>query len=452
MKSIIIDVLTYSQKTAILEDNVLTELIIENKTENKTVSNIYRGVVKKVMPGIEAAFVDIGFEKYGYLPLYKNKDVKSGQDILVQINKEEVGTKGAKLTTEISFAGRYLVYIPSNDRITISNKMTDEKERFRLKNIVRKIVGDENHGIIIRTEATGATYEELKNDLEVLIEKYNEVLKEYKLGMGPKLLYNELDKSMKYIKDNINSTFDKIIVNNEQKYEEIKKLLRSIDKDLVSKLKLENGDDVFDLYGVENQINKALNKKVWLKSGGYLIIERTEALTVVDVNTGKFTGSIELDETVYKTNLEACIEIARQLKLRDIGGIIIIDFIDMEKEEYKKDIIEKLSTELQKEKRKTQVFGMTRLGLVEMVRKRDKEPIDEYYKNSIIYIVDNIEKELIKQKKHTSAKSMEVELSSDVYEIIKKKNTYNLEELGKRYDIKLSIKLNTTLIDKSYKL
>lgn len=452
MKSIVIDTLTYSQKTAILEDNVLTELLIEDKAENKTVSNIYRGVVKKVMPGIEAAFVDIGSEKYGYLPLYKNKDIKSGQDILVQINKEEVGTKGAKLTTEISFAGRYIVYIPSNDRITISNKMTDEEERFRLKKIVRKIVGDNDYGIIIRTEAVGATYEELKNDLDNLLVKHNKLLKEYKLGMGPKLLYKVLDKSMKYINDNVNDTFDKIIVNNAQKYEEIKILLKSIDKDLVSKLKLEDGEDVFDLYNVENQIKKALNKKIWLKSGGYLVLERTEALTVVDVNTGKFTGSIELDETVYKTNIEACSEIARQLRLRDIGGIIIIDFIDMEKEEYKKDIIDKLNTELQREKRKTQVFGMTRLGLVEMVRKRDKEPIDEYYNNSILHIIDNIEKELIRLNKHTSSKSMEVELSSDIYNFIKSQNIYNLDELGKRYNIKLSIKLNTTLIDKSYKL
>jgi ribonuclease G len=452
MKSIVIDTLTYSQKTAILEDNVLTELLIEDKGENKTVSNIYRGVVKKVMPGIEAAFIDIGSEKYGYLPLYKNKDIKSGQDILVQINKEEVGTKGAKLTTEISFAGRYIVYIPSNDRITISNKMTNEEERFRLKKIVRKIVGDNDYGIIIRTEAVGATYEELKNDLDNLLDKHNKLLKEYKLGMGPKLLYKVLDKSMKYINDNVNDTFDKIIVNNAQKYEEIKNLLKSIDKELVSKLKLEDGEDVFDLYNVENQIKKALNKKIWLKSGGYLVLERTEALTVVDVNTGKFTGSIELDETVYKTNIEACSEIARQLRLRDIGGIIIIDFIDMEKEEYKKDIIDKLSTELQKEKRKTQVFGMTRLGLVEMVRKRDKEPIDEYYNNSVLHIIDNIEKELIRLNKHTSSKSMEVELSSDIYNFIKSQNTYNLDELGKKYNIKLSIKLNPTLIDKSYKL
>lgn len=441
MKSIVIDVLTYSQKTAILEDNILTELLIENKIENKTVSNIYRGVVKKVMPGIEAAFVDIGFEKLGYLPLY-NKDIKSGQDILVQIKKEEVGTKGAKLTTEISLAGRYIVYIPSNDRITISNKLTDEEERFRLKKIVRKIVGDKNYGIIIRTEAVGATYEEIQSDLDMLISKYDNITKEYKLGMGPKLLYKELDKSMKYINDNINNDFDKIVVNNSQKHEEIKTLLKHIDKNLVSKVKLEENEDVFDLHKVEAQIKKALNKKIWLKSGGYLVIERTEALTVVDVNTGKFTGSIQLDETVYKTNLEACIEIPRQLRLRDIGGIVIIDFIDMEKEEYKNNIIENLNKELKKEKRKTQVFGMTRLGLVEMVRKRDKEPIDEYYNNSTLYIVDNIEKEIIRTIKHTSNKSIEFKLNEDIYNEIKNQNIYNLDELSNKYNINIDIKIN----------
>ena len=342
MKKIIVECLVSSIKTAILEDDKLTEILIEDNKNTKKVSNIYRGVVKKVIPGIQACFVDIGFEKLAYLQLDKENNIKCGQDILVQVNKEEVGTKGAKLNTEISLAGRYLVYIPSNDRITISNKIVDEKERFRLKKIV-KSVSDGSTGFIIRTEAVDGSKEELEADIKELKNKYEEILKEYKLGIGPKLLYKELDFSSKYIKDNTNDEVDKIVTNDLNKYNELKNILKLIDKDYIDKLVLEENKDIFDLYRVEGQIEKALNKKVWLKSGGYLIIDKTEALTVIDVNTGKFTGNLKLEETVYKTNIEAAKEVCRQIKLRDIGGIIIIDFIDMHKAKYKQEIINTLN-------------------------------------------------------------------------------------------------------------
>ncbi|MBO5130643.1 MAG: Rne/Rng family ribonuclease, partial [Romboutsia sp.] len=378
MKSIIIESLISSQKTAVLEEDKLVELFIEDNTLDNKVSNIYRGIVKKVLPGIDACFVDIGFEKMAYLQLKKDSSIKAGQEILVQVNKEEIGTKGAKLNLEISIAGRYLVYIPSNDRVTISNKITEEKERFRLKKIAKSI-NTENLGLIIRTEAAGCSKEELEKDIKELKQQYENILKEYKLGMGPKLLYKSLDISSKYVKDNVNDSVDKIITNDIKKYEELKNILKYINTDYINKLVLEENKDVFDLYKVNNQIQKALNKKVWLKSGGYLIIEKTEALTVIDVNTGKFTGSLKLDETVYKTNLEAASEIARQLKLRDIGGIIIVDFIDMHKQKNKDELIKILKQELQKDKRKSEVLGMTRLGLVEIARRREKESIDKHY-------------------------------------------------------------------------
>ena len=334
MKKIIVEYLVSSQKTAILEDDKLIELLIEDNKNSKKVSNIYRGVVKKVILGIQACFVDIGFEKLAYLQLDKDSNIKAGQDILVQVNKEEVGTKGAKLNTEISLAGRYLVYIPTNDRITISNKILDEKERFRLKKIANS-VSKGAKGLIIRTEAVGCTKEELEADINELKERYEEIIKEYKLGIGPKLLYKELDFSSKYIKDNVNEDIEKIVTNDKCKYDELKNILKSIKKEYVEKLELEENKDIFDLYRVENQIEKALSKKVWLKSGGYLIIDKTEALTVIDVNTGRFTGNLKLEETVYQTNIEAAIEVCRQLKLRDIGGIVIVDFIDMHKAKYK---------------------------------------------------------------------------------------------------------------------
>lgn len=450
MKKIVIESLISSQKTAILEDDRLTEIFIEDNKKNKTVSNIYRGIVKKVLPGIEACFIDVGLEKLAYLQLKKDTNIKAGQEILVQINKEEIGSKGAKLNLEISLAGRYLVYIPSNDRITMSNKIRDEKERFRLKKIAKSISKD-NSGLIIRTEAVGCSKEDLENDINELHVKYENILKEYKLGMGPKLLYKELDFSSKYIKDNINEDIELIVVNNKDKYDELKDILKNIKKEYIEKLKLEENKDIFDLYKVDSQIEKALNKKVWLKSGGYLIIEKTEALTVIDVNTGKFTGNLKLEDTVYQTNIEAAIEIARQLKLRDIGGIIIIDFIDMHKDKHKKELLKILDDEMSKDKRKYEVLGITRLGLVEVARRREKDSLAKYYleecnecKNtgfikSINSVIDNIEKEIIRIKEHTTYKNITIKTSSYIYKEIKKNFEDIIEKISIKYNVLIKI-------------
>lgn len=456
MKKIIVECLISSQKTAILEDDKLIELLIEDNKNSKKVSNIYRGIVKKVIPGIQACFVDVGFEKLAYLQLDKDSNIKAGQDILVQVNKEEVGTKGAKLNTEISLAGRYLVYIPTNDRITLSNKILDEKERFRLKKIAKSVSND-SEGLIIRTEAVGCTKEELEQDIKALKEKYEEILKEYRLGIGPKLLYKELDFSSKYIKENVNDETEKIITNDIAKYEELKKILESIKIEYKDKLILEENKDIFDLYRVENQIDKALNKKVWLKSGGYLIIDKTEALTVIDVNTGKFTGNLKLEETVYKTNIEAAIEVCRQLKLRDIGGIVIIDFIDMHKATYKKEVINILNEELKKDKRKTEVLGMTRLGLVELTRRRERDSIDKYYLSdcetcegnskvkSINSVLDDIEKEIIRISTHTSYNDIIIELDEDNFKLIKMKFMDIIEKICEKYEVKISLNANNKI-------
>ena len=422
MKQIIVQSLISSTQTAVMQDNKLIELLIEDNIHKKTKSNIYRGIVKNIKPGIEAAFVDIGFEKMAYLPIKSSDDIKNGMEVLVQINKEAVGTKAPRLTQEISISGRYLVLIPSNDRITISNKISEEKERFRLKKLVKSLNKD-NLGIIIRTEAVGCDIDKLKEDFEMLINRYKNISKEFKLGMGPKLLYKELDLDTKYIKDNINDEIDNIIFNDKDKYTEIKTLLSNIDKSYVDKLILEQNKDIFDLYKVSKEIERALSKKVWLKSGGYLIIEKTEALTVIDVNTGKFTGNISREETMYKTNLEACEEIARQLKIRDIGGIIIVDFIDLQKKKYKENLIKKLEECLSRDKRKSEVLGITRLGLVEIARMREKDSIDSYYlstcencksefsQKSINYILDNLEKDIIRMKEHTNYNNILLEIS-----------------------------------------
>lgn len=456
MKKIIIESLITSQKTAVLEDDRLEELLIESNLKSKTVSNIYRGIVKKMLPGIEACFIDVGFEKMAYLQLKKDCDIKCGQEIMVQINKEEIGTKGAKLTTEISLAGRYLVYIPSNNRITISNKILDERERFRLKKIVKNICKD-TYGIIIRTEAIGCSQEELEEDLNSLKLEYENILKEYKLGIGPKLLYKSLDFASKYIKENINNDIEKIVTNDKDKYDEIKLIISQINKEYISKLYLEENKNLFDLYKIQNQIEKCLDKKIWLKSGGYLIIEKTEALTVIDVNTGKFTGNIKLSETVFKTNIEASVEIARQLKLRDIGGIIIIDFIDMKKEYYKSEVLKVLNENLQKDKRKSEILGFTRLGLVEVARRRQNDALDKYYledciecrgygrNKSVSFIIEEIEKEIIRIKEHTSYKNITLVLNKNLLKEINKNFNNIIEKISEKYGIIISLQESSEL-------
>ncbi|MGL6107608.1 Rne/Rng family ribonuclease [Romboutsia sp.] len=446
MKSIVIESLVASQKTAVLEDGKLVDIFIEDNKKDKTISNIYRGIVKKVLPGIEACFVDIGYEKLAYLQLKKDDNIKAGQEVLVQINKEEIGTKGAKLNLEVSLAGRYLVYIPSNTRVTMSNKILEEKERFRLKKIVNTI-NTEKMGLIIRTEAQGCSKEELEKDIEDLKNRFEEISKEYKLGIGPKLLYKSLDFATKYVKDNINNDIEKVIINDKEKYEDLKLILKSIKKDYIQKLTLEENKDLFDLYKVNSQIEKVLNKKVWLKSGGYLIIEKTEALTVIDVNTGKFTGSLKLDETVYKTNLEAAKEIARQLRIRDLAGIIIVDFIDMSKNKHKQTLIKTLELELSKDKRKSEVLGITKLGLVEIARRREKDSIYKYYLKECLecegkgyiksanYLIDNIEKEIIRIKEHTSYNNIKIELHNELYDVIQKNFTETIKRISKKYDV-----------------
>ena len=463
MKKIIIETLVSSEKTAIVEDDKLVELLIDEAENNKLVSNIYRGIVKNIKAGLEACFVDIGMEKLAYLPLKKNSNIKSGMDIMVQVNKDAVGTKGPKLNLEISLSGRYLVYIPSNDRITISNRLQNEEERFRLKKIIKSLVKDDT-GIIIRTEAEGCSKEELEKDFIELKEKYDSICKEFKLGIGPKLLYKDLSTSLKYVNDNVNEEVEEIVVNDSKKYEELKQILKRINKDYLNKLKLIENQDIFDLYKVQSQINKALNRKVWLKSGGYLIIDKTEALTVIDVNTGKFTGSSNREDTVYKTNEEACIEIARQLRLRDIGGIIIIDFIDMTKKENKENLLKTLNYYLQKDKRKSEVLGLTRLGLVEVARRREKNSISEYYLeecslcegNSFVksknYIMDELEKEISRIKSHTCYNHITVEFNPIALKKIKGKKMELINKISNKYEMNILLKENKELSYEKYKI
>ena len=366
-----------SSKIAILEGATLVEYYTAEAKSKSLVGNIYLGKVKNILPGMEAAFVSIGEEKNGVLYVAdvsnakRNSKIenllKQEQEILVQVVKDAMGEKGARLTGQISLPGRYLVLIPNSKTKGISRRLADN-ERERLDKIIRKIKPN-NFGVIVRTAAEGVSEESLKVDIEKLVEEWKTV-SNYQSGDAPKLIHKEPDVSIKVIREHLNSTFKKVLIDKKSQHDQVKEYVKLTSPEILDIV--DHYDDqlgLFERYHIEDQIKKALDRKVWLPSGGHLIIDRTEALTVIDVNTGKFVGKNSLEETVYENNLEAAEEIARQLRLRDIGGIIVIDFIDMESQKKQQNLLNKFKQELAKDKTRTQVFDISRLGLVEMTRK-----------------------------------------------------------------------------------
>jgi len=364
-------------KVAMLEGIILVRYYSSENTGKSKVGNIYLGKVKNVLPGMEAAFVSFGEEKNGVLYVAdiegstKNSKIenllKADQEILVQVVKDAMGEKGARLTGQISLPGRYLVLIPNSKTKGISRRLADN-ERERLDKIIRKIKPN-NFGVIVRTAAEGVSEESLKVDIEKLVEEWKTV-SNYQSGDAPKLIHKEPDVSIKVIREHLNSTFKKVLIDKKSQHDQVKEYVKLTSPEILDIV--DHYDDqlgLFERYHIEDQIKKALDRKVWLPSGGHLIIDRTEALTVIDVNTGKFVGKNSLEETVYENNLEAAEEIARQLRLRDIGGIIVIDFIDMESQKKQQNLLNKFKQELAKDKTRTQVFDISRLGLVEMTRK-----------------------------------------------------------------------------------
>ncbi|WP_327633257.1 Rne/Rng family ribonuclease [Kribbella sp. NBC_00482] len=368
---------------AVSEDNVLVEHYVTTAEQTSLIGNVYLGRVQNVLPSMEAAFIDIGKGRNAVLyagevdwatlggangPRKIEQVLKSGQAVLVQVTKDPIGHKGARLTNQISLPGRYVVYVPRGGNGGISRKLPDT-ERNRLKTILKDIVPDEA-GVIVRTAAEGASEEELTSDVSRLQAAWEEIDKKSKNGQAPQLLYGEPDLLIRVVRDLFTEDFAKLVVSGDRAYDQVREYVEGVAPHLVDRLEKAQSD-VFSDYRIDEQIKKALDRKVWLPSGGSLIIDRTEAMTVVDVNTGKFTGSGgNLEETVTKNNLEAAEEIVRQLRLRDIGGIIVIDFIDMVLESNRDLVLRRLVECLGRDRTKHQVAEVTSLGLVQMTRKR----------------------------------------------------------------------------------
>jgi len=377
---------------ALLENRRLMEVFLPQREDEHLLGNIYLGRVENVLPGMQAAFVDIGLEKNSFLyvedalpagnPEYgspavqdKAKEkvisdlVRRDQQVTVQIFKEPSGTKGARVTMYPSLPGRYLVLLPCGDYIAVSRRIEDEAERERLKTLIREELPP-HMGAIIRTVAEGQDKEPLLNDLKSLLKTWRRIQGRAVKAKAPALLHQDLDLLKRVIRDANPADIGRIVVSSQEDWERVEPLIQAIAPALLPVLLLRESADLFLDYDIYNQLERALRRKVWLESGGYIILDQVEALAAIDVNTGKYVGESNLGATVFKTNMEAVTEIARQLRLRNIGGIIIIDFIDMEDPADRERLLKSLEEELKKDRVRITVMGMTQLGLVELTRKK----------------------------------------------------------------------------------
>ena len=394
---LLVNVTPSETRLAYIDGGILQEIHIERETKRGIAGNIYKGRISRVLPGMQAAFVDIGLEKAAFLHAsdimphtecvardeQKNFNVRDiaelvhqGQDLMVQVVKDPLGTKGARLTTDITLPSRYLVFMPGASHVGVSQRIESEAERDRLKRIVSEYC-DEHGGYIIRTAAEGVGEEELKQDAAYLKRLWTKVMERKRRNKTKYKLYGELALAHRVLRDFAGEALDRIRVDSRLTYELLVEFTSEYMPEMTSKLEHYNGKQpIFDLFDVENEIQRALERKVELKSGGYLIIDQTEAMTTVDINTGAFVGHRNLEDTIFNTNTEATQAIARQLRLRNLGGIIIIDFIDMSNEDHRRRVLHSLEQALSKDRVKTGIHGFSALGLVEMTRKRTRESVE----------------------------------------------------------------------------
>ena len=444
-KEILVDASGVATRVAVVEDGSPVELYVEQEGSERLVGNIYNGKVQNVLPGMQAAFIDIGLERNAFLyagdivlsddpddeieqmPESKNiRDLlKPGQTIMVQVAKDPVGTKGARVTTHITLAGRSLVLMPTMDYVGVSRRIDKDEERQRLRKILIEIK-PKCMGVIVRTASAGKTKQDFAEDLESIVNLYAEIEKRAASRKAPALLHAEQSLLFRTARDFLMKDIDRVFVNDVDAYDKLREIADYMAPKLKARILLKESEALFDRYDTESKIEKALARKVWLKSGGYVIIDRTEALTSIDVNSGKFVGKDNLEKTITAVNCEAAKEIAKQLRLRDIGGIIIIDFIDMEKEANRALVLTTLKTALREDHTRSHVFGFTHLGLVEMTRKKTGRSISDTLQQVCPYcngdakvlapetVINRIRKQTLQVIKGSNNKRMLIEAHPDV--------------------------------------
>jgi ribonuclease G len=490
-------------RIAIVEDGLLADFLIERKEEMGIAGNVYKGKVARVLPGMQAAFIEIGMEKAGFLHasdfyevpddvqiiseagegedleleeapklrqspnrrLPLEKRLSRGEDILVQVAKDPLGTKGARVTSHISLPGRYMVFMPGNNHIGISRRIESEEERKRLKEIAQSM-GTQHGGFILRTACEGRSKREIQRDLAFLARLWKGIQKKAAGAAAPSLIHQDLDLITRTIRDFFTTETEQVVVDSTKDHKRIADFVRHFMPRLKSKIVLyEEKEPLFDRQGIEEKITKALERRVWLRSGGYIIIERTEALTAVDVNTGRFVGKRNQEETIFKTNLEAVQEVVRQLRLRNVGGIIIIDFIDMEKEANRKKVYDSLKEALKKDKARTNILKISELGLVEMTRQRTRESLENQLlspcphcdgrgkvKSAVTVAYDLLRAIKKQQSSFENGKNVIVRMHPDIANFLYDDRSKSLDNLEDEINHKIIIKVSAELRHEQYEI
>lgn len=494
-KEIIVNSTLNEVRVAILENGNPAEIYVERAHSKNVAGNIYKGRVIKVLPGIQSAFIDVGLPKAAFLPaadvyvengervsfLENNIDgerevaeidinedeepkdippieemLKEGQDIVVQVAKEAIGQKGARLTTHLTVPGRYIVLMPGYEHVGVSRKIEDDEERDRLRDIL-KTIKSPNMGLIARTVTAGHDEEELRADFDYLSRLWSKI-KDKMSSKSPCLIYEDHGLVFRILRDAATADVSRIVIDNKAEFLKIKSFLREFLPDIHVEVALYTNDiPIFDYYNIEIEIGRILDKKVWLKSGGYIIIDQAEALTVIDVNTGKFVGKRNFEDTILKTNLEAAKEIAWQLKLRNIGGIIIVDFIDMAKEENRQKVLKALEHEMKSDRAKASVVNISPLGLVEVTRKRVQESLSRVLSEACPYcegrglvkskltICYDILREVRRIAPFVRNQRIVIEAHPDVVDLILDDEKESLDEIELMMSVNVEVTPNETL-------
>jgi ribonuclease G len=404
-REIVINATKHESRIAVLDEGQIVELWVERTRRRTVVGNIYKGRVTKVLPGMQSAFVDLGLERDAFLyvsdvleeleafdsesedltldevparPEASISDLlREGQEIVVQVSKDTIAGKGARITSHITLPGRFLVYMPTVNHVGVSRRIENEVERLRLKQILEGIRPQGSGGFIVRTAGEQHNEEDFRADMKYLMDLWDQIRRRAEKASAPSLIHHDLDLVLRTIRDVLSPEFKSVWVDSVEQYQRIVEFLDQIQPTLVSRVRLYRRDEpIFDEFGIEPEIAKALNSKVWLKSGGYIVINQTEALVAIDVNTGKYVGKKNLEETVFRTNLEAAKEIVRQIRLRDLGGIIVLDFIDMEEPANRAALFEAFENEIKKDRSKTKILQISEFGLIEMTRKRVRQSLE----------------------------------------------------------------------------
>ena len=487
INEIIVDIGTGENRVALLEDKELVEIYIERPYAERIVGNIYRGKVSSVLPGMQAAFIDIGYEKNAFLYVgdaithkeYSDEDedvfqdvkgynieeiLRPGQELTVQVIKEPIGSKGPRVTTHITLPGRHLVLLPNADYTGVSRRIENEAEKAKLKKIAEKLK-PKGMGLIVRTASEGKEEEDFTHDINFLLKLWESIGQKEQNGPVPRCIHKDLSLVYRAVRDLFTWDIDRFVINDRQQYTKVLELVEMISPALKCRVEyFSKSYDLFEYYQIESRIAKALSKKVWLKCGGYLVIDKTEALSVIDVNTGKYVGNSNLEETVLKTNIEAAREIAKQLRLRDIGGIIIIDFIDMSEHEHQQMVLDALKQALKKDRTKSTVVGMTGLGLIEMTRKKVRQELSTVMNTdcpccegtgkilSPEAVARNAEKEIGRYFGQTIANAIQVEVHTSVAEVLKADAGGNFTRLEETFGKKIILKASEDLRHEEIKI